>query len=71
MDVGPYYQRRADALLAHATQVDPESKFWFGLPQDKAAAAYPYDDYILAAARVEAPTPEGDMFAGVPGWMAV
>ena len=27
-----YYRRRADALLAHQTQVDPTSPFWFGLP---------------------------------------
>src|SRR5687768_4051767 len=25
---------RREALLAHATQVDPESKFWFGIPPE-------------------------------------
>lgn len=68
VDVEPFYRRRSDALLAHATQVDPESKFWFGLPQDRAAAAYPYDDYILAHDRTGTVTPESDVFAGVPGW---
>lgn len=68
VDVAAFYQRRCDALLAHATQVDPESKFWFGLPQDRAAAAYPFDDYILAYDRTGAATPETDVFAGVPGW---
>lgn len=65
IDVEAWYQRRTDALLAHATQVDPTSKFWFGLPTDKAAAAYPYDDYILAHSRVETHTPESDMLAGL------
>lgn len=65
IDVEAFYQRRMDALLAHATQVDPESKFWFGLPPDKAAAAYPWDDYILAHSRVESATPETDMWAGI------
>lgn len=68
VDVEDLYQRRADALLAHATQVDPESKFWFGLPLDRAAAAYPWDDYILAESRVDAAGPESDLFEGVPGW---
>lgn len=65
VDVGEWYQRRVDALLAHATQVDPKSKFWFGVPQDRAAEAYPWDDYILAASRVETTLPEDDLFAGV------
>jgi mycothiol S-conjugate amidase len=65
VDVQAWYQRRSDALKAHATQVDPESKFWFGLPADRAAAAYPFDDYILAETRVETHTPESDLFAGV------
>ncbi len=65
VDVGQWYQRRADALLAHATQVDPKSPFWFGLPLDQASAAYPWDDYILADDRVGASVPEDDLFAGV------
>ncbi len=65
VDVGQWYQRRADALLAHATQVDPESPFWFGLPLDLASAAYPWDDYILAESRVDSAAPEDDLFAGV------
>ncbi len=66
VDVEAWHQRRSDALKAHATQVDPESKFWFGLPAERAAAAYPYDDYILAHSRVDAELPESDLFAGVP-----
>jgi mycothiol S-conjugate amidase len=56
---------RYDALLAHATQVDPESPFWFGLPRAEAVAVHPYDDYIRARSLVEAPLPEDDLFAGI------
>ncbi|HVE92024.1 MAG TPA: mycothiol conjugate amidase Mca [Actinomycetota bacterium] len=53
------------ALLAHATQVDPNSPFWFGLPEDVARTIYPHDDYILARSLVEVHPPETDLFAGV------
>ncbi len=65
--VEAWYERRSDALLAHATQVDPESPFWFGLPADEAAAVYPWDDYILADARVDTDVPEEDLFSGIDG----
>jgi len=55
--------RRA-ALLAHATQIDPNSPFWFGLPPE-ASSAYPYEDYILARSLVDTTVPEDDLFAGV------
>ena len=65
IDIGAYYSVRRDALLAHATQVDPDEKFWFGLPDDAAAEAYPWEDYILAQSRVPTQLPEADLFAGV------
>ena len=68
VDVGPFMAVRERALLAHATQVDPASPFWFGLRPDVQAEVYPWDDYILAATRVEpGPLPERDLFTGVPG----
>ncbi|MCP3987593.1 MAG: mycothiol conjugate amidase Mca [Actinomycetia bacterium] len=67
IDIGPYYSVRREALLAHATQVDPNEKFWFGLPDDAAAEAYPWEDYILAHSRVSTGAlPELDLFEGVP-----
>jgi mycothiol S-conjugate amidase len=54
--------RRA-ALLAHETQIDPNSPFWFGLPSD--VVAYGYDDYILARSLVDSSLPEDDLFAGI------
>ncbi len=52
------------ALLAHATQIDPNSPFWFGLPPE-VGSAYPYEDYILARSLVDTSLPEDDLFAGV------
>ena len=55
---------RRDALRAHATQIDPESPFWFGLPPE---ASYPYDDFILARWDRDPELPEDDLFAGLRG----
>ena len=65
IDIEGYADVRFDALLAHATQIDPESPFWFGLPREVATAIHPFDDYILAGSTVEVSTPESDVFAGV------
>ena len=50
---------------AHATQIDPEERFWFGLSDENAESAYPYEDYELADSRVPTTVPEDDLFAGV------
>lgn len=62
-----YQDARTEGLLAHATQVDPTSPFWFGLPRDVANAVHPFDDYILARSLVETDVPETDLFAGIDG----
>ncbi len=56
---------RRDALLAHATQVDPTSPFWFGLPWDVARTVHPHDDWVLAASTVATELPESDLFTGI------
>ena len=48
IDIADYTDVRRRALLAHATQVDPESPFWFGLPPEVARTVHPVDEYILA-----------------------
>jgi mycothiol S-conjugate amidase len=64
IDIADLDSVRRAALLAHATQIDPESPFWgFSLPPDK--VVYGTDDYILARSLVEGPTPEDDLFAGL------
>ena len=65
IEVGDYYQVRVNALLAHATQVDPNERFWFGLPVDVARTVHPWDDYMLARSLVSSQIPEDDLFAGV------
>lgn len=71
IDLAGYEHIRLDALLAHATQIDPNSVFWFGLPRDVSEAIHPFDEYTLAwTARgiVADPTPEDpetDLFAGL------
>ncbi len=63
--VGEWFDVRLEALLAHATQVDPRSPFWFGLPREVAREIHPFDEYILATSRVETSIPEDDLFAGL------
>lgn len=65
VDVRDHYGARSGALLAHATQIDPASPFWFGLPDAELAALYPWEDYELARTRVESALPEDDLFAGI------
>jgi len=65
IDIGPWYDVRLEALLAHATQVDPDSAFWFGLPRDIARTIHPVEEYILARSLVDTELPETDLFAGI------
>jgi mycothiol S-conjugate amidase len=65
IDVGAWFGARDKALLAHATQIDPTSPFWFGLPTEVSAEVWPWDEYILAASRVPTELPEDDLFAGL------
>jgi len=65
IDVSQYYDRRKRALLAHATQIDPEGGFWFALPDEVAAAVHPWEDYTLARSLVDSDRPEDDLFSGV------
>jgi mycothiol S-conjugate amidase len=65
VDITDFYAARSGALKAHATQIDPESPFWFGLPDDEIVRRYPWEDYQLAASRVPTELPETDLFAGL------
>ena len=80
IDVTEFADVRGQALRAHATQVDPKSPFWFGLPPEVMRSIHPYDDYRLALVAgpdgaiappaasdpggAEGPV-ESDLFAGV------
>ena len=65
VDISEFMDVRPAALMAHRTQIDPDSKFWFGLPPEEARTVHPYDEYELARSLVDAPTPEDDLFAGL------
>jgi mycothiol S-conjugate amidase len=64
VNVGDYFEIRDQALLAHATQIDPNSS-WFACPLDVQRAAWPTEDYHLARSLVDTELPEDDLFAGV------
>jgi mycothiol S-conjugate amidase len=64
VDVADYFEIRDQALLAHATQIDPNSS-WFACPIDVQRAAWPTEDYHLARSLVDTELPEDDLFAGV------
>jgi mycothiol S-conjugate amidase len=61
-----YFEVRDRALIAHATQIDPTSR-WFAIPLAIQKAAWPTEDYELVRSLVETATPEDDLFAGVDG----
>jgi mycothiol S-conjugate amidase len=59
---------RQDALRAHATQIDPNSPFWFGLPPEVMRSIHPYDDYVLARGplgELDENGLENDLFSGI------
>ncbi|MDP9067654.1 MAG: mycothiol conjugate amidase Mca [Actinomycetota bacterium] len=64
VDVADYIELRSKALLAHATQIDPDS-FWFAIPDEIHRKVYPWEDYTLVATHVESDLPEDDLFAGL------
>lgn len=61
---GEYFPVRDRALIAHATQIDPDG-FFFQVPMDLQQEVWPTEDFELVRTLVESPTPEDDLFAGV------
>ena len=59
-----FFDARDRALLAHRTQIDPEG-FFFAVPTWVYEKYWPWEDYTLVTSRVEAQTPETDLFAGL------
>lgn len=59
-----YFEVRDAALLAHATQIDPNG-FWFAVPHEIQAEAWPTEDFELVHSTVETILPEDDLFAGL------
>ncbi|MFM2436672.1 MAG: putative mycothiol conjugate amidase, partial [Actinomycetota bacterium] len=70
MNIGKYLWARSNSLKAHATQVDENEPFWFGLSDEELADTYPFEDWILAKSCLENYSPdaqhlESDLFAGI------
>ncbi|HEY1323651.1 MAG TPA: mycothiol conjugate amidase Mca [Streptosporangiaceae bacterium] len=64
VECASYFPIRDQALIAHATQIDPESS-WFACPLEVQQAAWPTEDYHLARSLVNTEIPEDDLFAGI------
>ncbi|HET9648467.1 MAG TPA: mycothiol conjugate amidase Mca [Microlunatus sp.] len=59
-----YFPIRDHALLAHATQIDPEGH-WFSVPLEVHQRAWPTEDFELVSSHVESELPEDDLFSGI------
>jgi mycothiol S-conjugate amidase len=59
-----HFERRDAALLAHATQVDPNGWF-FSVPLDVQRRVFPWEEFELARSLVDTTMPEEDLFAGI------
>jgi mycothiol S-conjugate amidase len=64
VECGEYFPVRDRALIAHATQIDPDGP-WFHVPLDVQQAVWPTEDYELVKSTVESELPEDDLFAGI------
>jgi mycothiol S-conjugate amidase len=69
IDVGEHLGARRNALIAHRTQIDPESH-WMQVSDELLREHWPWEEYVLAQSRLEQPpptedAPEHDLFAGL------
>jgi mycothiol S-conjugate amidase len=64
VECADWFDKRDDALRAHATQIDPTSR-WFFTPLEMQAEIWPWEEYELVHSLVPSPTPEDDLFAGL------
>jgi mycothiol S-conjugate amidase len=59
-----WFETRDRALMAHATQIDPDGQ-WFAVPMELQKSVWPTEDFELARSLVETDIPETDLFAGL------
>lgn len=64
VECSKYFTQRDEALLAHATQIDPKS-FFFTTPMEWQQRLWPTEEFELARSRVPVQLPETDLFAGI------
>lgn len=66
IDLSGFAGIRREALLAHQTQIDPTSNFWFGLPPEIEEEVFSYDLYVLAKSNVSPlDSQEDDLFGDI------
>ena len=65
VECADWFERRDAALLAHATQVDPDGT-WFRVPREVQARVWPTEDFEAALSYVPIAEGEDDLFAGLP-----
>lgn len=63
IDVADLFDVRDDALRAHASQVDPDGR-WFQLPRAVEADVWPWETYVILDGK-PAPEDADDLFAGL------
>lgn len=72
VDAADYFHIRDAALLAHATQIDPEG-FWFAVPRDLQRSIWPTEEFELAFSTLPPSADpargiyEDDLFTGLRG----
>ena len=64
MPCADYFPIRDQALIAHATQIDPEGR-WFAIPMELSQKAWPTGDFELVDSLLPRELPEDDLFAGI------
>jgi mycothiol S-conjugate amidase len=64
IECAEYFETRDAALLAHATQIDPNSR-WFFVPLEVQREVWPVEEYELVRSLVDTTLPEDDLFAGI------
>ncbi len=64
IECGDYFGQRDQALLAHATQIDPDG-FFFAVPRELEKSVWTVEEFELAQSRVPTSLPETDLFTGV------
>jgi mycothiol S-conjugate amidase len=64
VECAEWFPVRDEALKAHATQIDPESR-WFAVPLEMQREVWPTEEYELARSLVDSTLPEDDLFAGI------
>jgi mycothiol S-conjugate amidase len=64
VECADYFPVRDRALIAHATQIDPDGP-WFHVPLEVQQKVWPTEDYELVKSTVAPDLPEDDLFAGI------